>query len=82
MTASSNPQYHFVAYYQPNTPTRTLPHGLERLVTRVSIALLTWARKRGNRLAVADDAHARRIEMARMIEAREHHDALRRPRAF
>jgi hypothetical protein len=59
------------------TTARPRPHGLDRAVMRLSLAMLIWARKRSERSAISHDQHTQRVSQALAIETREHDAALR-----
>jgi hypothetical protein len=56
---------------------RARPHGVDRLIMRLSLAMLIWARKRADRDAVSHDERALRVSQARALQTREHEAALR-----
>jgi hypothetical protein len=56
---------------------RARPHGVERLIMRLSLAMLIWARERAERDAVSHGERVLRINQARATERREHESALR-----
>lgn len=56
---------------------RARPHGLDRAVMRLSLAMLIWARKRAE---TSHDERALRVIQARATEQREHESALRAAR--
>jgi hypothetical protein len=56
---------------------RARPHGVDRLVMRLSLAMLIWARKRADRDALSHDERALRVSQARALQTREHESALR-----
>ena len=59
---------------------RVRPHGVDRLVMRLSLAMLIWARERAERDALSHDEHLLRISQARATQSREHDAALRAAR--
>jgi hypothetical protein len=59
------------------TTARPRPHGLDRAVMRLSLAMMIWARKRAERSAMTHSQRGRQVSQARAIEAREHDAALR-----
>jgi hypothetical protein len=54
--------------------------GLDRLVMRVSLAALLWARRRADRKAVTFEEHTLRLAQATDLARREHEFALRAAR--
>ncbi|MCU1440599.1 MAG: hypothetical protein JWP85_1596 [Rhodoglobus sp.] len=59
---------------------RARPHGVDRLVMRLSLAMLIWARERAERDAVSHDERVLRISQVRATQRREHDAALRAAR--
>jgi hypothetical protein len=59
------------------TTARPRPHGLDRAVMRLSLAMMIWARKRTDRFAISHDERAQRVSQALAARAREHDAALR-----
>jgi hypothetical protein len=55
---------------------RVRPHGLDRAVMRVSLALLLWARRRADRAAITSEEHGRLLRDQYAIQRREHDAAL------
>ncbi len=47
------------------------PRGIDRLVMRLSLTMLMWARRRVERSAIAHDDHARQRAVQRGTETRE-----------
>lgn len=50
---------------------RARPSGFDRLVMRLSLAALLWARRRADRAVPTREEHARRYELQRDRERRE-----------
>ena len=51
---------------------RVRARGLDRLVMRVSLAALLWARRRADRAQLSREQHQRRYRLARELEQRGH----------
>ena len=60
---------------------RTRPTGLDRIVMRISLAMLLWARRHADRTAISREEHIRRYEVHRAVERRER-DAAQLVRTF
>ena len=58
------------------TARRARPHGLDRLVMRLSLSALLWARRRADRAAMTPEQHARVVDAAAALQRREHDSAL------
>lgn len=56
---------------------RTRPHGFDRVVMRLSLAMLLWARRRCDRGTVSRDEHTRMLAQHAHIVRSEHSAALR-----
>lgn len=63
--------------YPPVPSRRARPHGVDRLVMRLSLAMLLWARRRADRAQPGHEEHAIRRAVALSIE-RERHAAMAR----
>ncbi len=48
------------------------PHGFDRLVMRLSVAMLLWAQRRAVRSSVGFDEHRRRYLVERELDAQSH----------
>ena len=55
---------------------RARPHGLDRAVMRLSLAMLLWARKRSDRAAITPEQHRAQRDVAEGIARRQHESAL------
>lgn len=64
------------------TTARYQAHGLDRVVMKVSLSMLRWARKRAARASIAPDQHRRLLRRAAGIQHREHEAALRAARVI
>lgn len=51
---------------------RARPGGLDRIVMRLSLAMLLWARRHADRTALSHDEQARRRRVQLEIERRDH----------
>ena len=51
---------------------RTQARGLDRLVIRVSLTALVWARRRADRAQLSREQHQQRYQLAREQEQRDH----------
>jgi hypothetical protein len=60
---------------------RVRPSGLDRLVMRVSLSMLLWARRHADQSALLRDEQQRRYQVRREVERREH-AALQLTRVF
>ena len=58
------------------TVRRVRPHGLDRAVMRVSLAMLLWARRHADRTAVSREEHTRMYRELQNLQRREHDAAL------
>lgn len=58
-------------------PGRARVHGVDRLIMKLSLSVLLWARKRADRAALGRDEHALLIDQVADRERREHDAALR-----
>ena len=63
-----------------STSRRPRPHGLDRLVMRLSLTMLLWARRHADRIGVTAEQHARAVDAAAALQRREHDSALRAAR--
>jgi hypothetical protein len=61
---------------------RARPHGLDRLVMRLSLAMLLWARQRADRSMVSHEEHAIRRANELAIERDRHSADARIARVF
>jgi hypothetical protein len=50
---------------------RARPHGIDRLVMRLSLAMLVWARRRSEKSIITRDEHAILFAQQRGLETRE-----------
>ena len=65
------------AVLAPRTTTRRArPHGLDRVVMRLSLTALLWARRHADRVALTPEQHARAVDAAAAVQRREHESAL------
>lgn len=64
------------AYTSRSTIRRARPHGLDRLVMRLSLTALLWARRHADRVALSPEQHARAMDAAAEFQRREHESAL------
>ncbi|WP_354570090.1 hypothetical protein [Glaciihabitans sp. UYNi722] len=55
---------------------RARPHGLNRVVMRLSIVMLKWARRRAERSALTYEESARLLRMQQQRQAHENETAL------
>ena len=55
---------------------RARPRGLDRVVMRLSLTMLLWARRRADRIAPTREQHARAFDAAIALQRREHDSAL------
>ena len=55
---------------------RARPSGLDRVVMRVSLAMLLWARRHADRAAVSREQQQRRYAMLRDLDRRSHDAAM------
>ena len=67
----------FQHQYAVPTARRPRPHGIDRVVMRLSLAMLLWARDRADRAALSHEEHALRRANALVLE-REQRDAAKR----
>lgn len=58
------------------TTRRARPRGIDRIVMRLSLMTLLWARRRADRGMLSHEEHTRRIELERAREQRERAAAL------
>lgn len=59
-----------------STPHRIRPHGFDRLIMRLSLATLLWARRHAERTAITRDDQSRMFEQYRARQRREQEAAL------
>lgn len=59
-----------------STSRRPRPHGLDRLVMRLSLTMLLWARRHADRVGVTPEQHAMAMDAAAALQRREHDSAL------
>lgn len=62
--------------------TRTQPPSLDRLVVKLSLAMLAWAHKRADRASIGRDQHDRLFVQAAETKRREHDWAKRAARVI
>jgi hypothetical protein len=60
----------------PTASRRARPHGLDRLLMRVSLATLLWARRHADRTALSREQLIREHEVRQSVQRREHDAAL------
>lgn len=58
------------------TARRVRPHGLDRVIMRVSLMMLLWARRHADRTAVSHEEHTRMYRELQRFERRERDAAL------
>lgn len=68
--------------YSTAAPRRARPHGLDRLVMRLSLAMLLWARRRADRAQPSYEEHSIRRATALALERERHVAATRIARVF
>ena len=54
------------------TTARVQVHGLDRLVMKVSLSMLMWARRRAARASIAREEHTRIVDQAAEMQRRDH----------
>lgn len=64
------------------TAARVQASGLDRIVMKLSLSMLRWARKRAARASIAAEQHARLVRQAADVQLREHESALRAARVI
>ena len=64
------------------TEDHTRPHGIDRLVMRLSVTMLIWAQQHAARNAECYEEHTRRHQVRRELHARAHEFARMTARVF
>lgn len=72
MTASAVPSH----YVDARAPRRARARGLDRLIMRLSLATLLWARRHADRTAITREEQVRIYRETRAVQRREHDAAL------
>ncbi len=65
-----------VAPMVPTVVITSRPHGLDRLVMRLSLAALLWAQRHADRTTLTSEQHAHLVAQERALAVREHAMAL------
>lgn len=52
------------------------PRGIDRIVMRLSLMTLLWARRRADRSILSHEEHSRRVELHRALQQRERSTAM------
>jgi hypothetical protein len=68
--------------YAVPTTRRPRPHGIDRVVMRLSLAMLRWARARADRATLSHEEHALRRANDLVLERERREAALRIARVF